>query len=276
MLTTPKRWLFFTAGLGSLEFEASANRLTNQAKSFDVFDTVKAFTTSEVKQLCPRLTTWYLDEDLAQIKGFGWYTWKSKLADLVVREQILGEFDGYMYLDSGCEMFLSRFSKKRLQEMMSHAITNDATLFTIPTPEIWHTKRDIFNHFDNAPIFQRTDQIQSGSWLIGNSEKGKGLVRRWEELAAISPSMTDESPSLKGEFEEFKVHRYDQAIFSMVSKELRILPTTSIIPGSNQSWRYFLRAFFFPFWWARNRKGETVIPRMLMFAGKLTIGLPRK
>lgn len=275
MLTPPQRWLFFTAGLGSDDFEASAVRLVDQASSFKLFDTVKAFTTEEVKTLCPRLTEWYSEEELSGIKGFGWYTWKSKLADLVIREHLLGEFDGYVYLDSGCEFFLSGFSKRRLQTMMMSASKNHATLFTIPTPEIWHTKNAVLEIFGNSDAFVRTDQFQSGSWLITNSDVGKGLVKRWEEIASISPNMTDESPSLNGENIDFKVHRYDQAIFSMVCKELGLLPSKYVVPGSNQSWRYYIRAFFYPFWWARNRTGESIVPKFLRTLGRLTAGVSR-
>ena len=275
MLTPPQRWLFFTAGLGSDDFESSALRLVNQARSFELFDTVKAFTTEEVKLLCPRLTEWYSEEELPELKGFGWYTWKSKLADLVVREHLLGEFDGYLYLDAGCEFFLSGFSKRRLQSMMLNASQNNTTLFTIPTPEIWHTKNAVLQIFEGSEAFVRTDQFQSGSWLITNSDVGKELVKRWEEIASISPIMTDESPSLDGENIDFRVHRYDQAIFSMVCKDLGLRPTKYVIPGSNQSLKYFVRAYFYPFWWARNRTGQSIIPNFLRTLGRLTAGVSR-
>lgn len=271
MSDKPHRWLFFTAGLGSDDFEASAKRLAEQANSFGIFETVKAFTTDEVKSLCPRLSQWYVEEDLANIKGFGWYTWKSKLADLIIREELLGKFDGYMYLDSGCELFLSGFSKNRLKAMMESAITNDATLFTIPTPEIWHTKKNVLDLFEESQEHAQTYQFQSGSWLVSNSAKCKQLVKRWEEIAKISPEMTDETLSKGGENSDYKVHRYDQAIFSMVCKEIGFQSSNYVIPGSNQSAKYLLRAFFYPFWWARNRTGTTVIPSFMTTLGRFSL-----
>ncbi len=275
-MSESQRWLFFTAGIGTPEYESSAERLVTQAKSFNLFHTVKAFSTSEVNELCPRLEEWYSPEDLAGIKGYGWYTWKSKLADLVVREEILGSFDGYMYLDSGCEFFLSRMSKRRLESMMENALINQATLFTIPTPEIWHTKKDLLDLFQYSENECKTNQFQSGSWLLSNSEKSKELVRRWEETASLGPHMTDESPSRNGEYQEFKVHRYDQAIFSLVCKNLELEPSHHVVPGSNQSWKYFIRAFSYPFWWARNRTGQTVIPNFMRKLGRLSVGSPRQ
>lgn len=271
MSAREKRWLFFTAGLGTAEFESSAFRLASQAASFKIFDTVKVFTTDEVMLLCSRLSEWYPEQDLSEIKGFGWYTWKSKLADLVVRDQILGRYDGYMYLDSGCEMFLSVLSKRRLIRMMEQAGATGATLFTIPTPEVWHTKKDVLELFMNADVFALSNQFQSGSWLLNDSETSKSLVNRWESLAAISPQMTDESLSKSGEYPEFRVHRYDQAIFSMVCKELGLSPSKHVIPGSTQSWKYLTRAFSYPFWWSRNRTGGSVVPRFMMEIGKFSL-----
>ena len=275
-MSKKNKWLFFTAGLGSPDFEASATRLVEQAASFELFDTVKAFTTEEVLELCPRLTKWYGVESLTQIKGYGWYTWKPTLADLVIRQKMLGEFDGFMYLDSGCEMFLSSMSKKRLASMMDNAISHGATLFAIPTPEIWHSKNDLLKIYNCTDDQILSNQFQSGSWLLSNSENSLRLVQKWEEVASKGPHMTDESPSVSGENVDFKVHRYDQAIFSLTCKELGFSPSRHKIPGSNQSYKYLIRAFTYPFWWSRNRYGKSVIPKFLVTLGKISLWGCRK
>jgi hypothetical protein len=270
-MSNESKWLFFTVGLGSRDFEESAQRLASQASTLNLFSEVKAFTTSEVIELCPRLSTWYSIKDLPNIKGFGWYTWKSKIADLVVREKILGDFDGYMYLDSGCEIFPSYFSKKRLQSMMSFALSNGATLFTIPTPEVWHTKKDVLSYFPNYESNLWSNQIQSGSWLLKSGEVSSQLTKKWEEIAAMSPEMTNEDVSRGGELPDFKVHRYDQSIFSLVCKDMSLKVSNHVIPGSNQSVKYLIRAFSYPFWWSRNRTGTSVVPVYIRNLGLFTL-----
>jgi hypothetical protein len=263
------KWLFFTAGLGSSNFKAAAKRLASQAESFHVFSKIKVFEEAEVLECCPRLLDWYSKEDLANIKGYGWYSWKSKLADLVIREELLGEFDGYFYLDAGCEMYNSVLSRGRLFRYLEHAQKYNATLFSIPTPEFWFTKRKVLEAFSGWESHALTPQLQSGSWFFGNSVTSKNVVKLWDSIASKGPFMTDESLSEPCEFPGFKVHRYDQSIFSMACKTLNLTSLKETPPGSNTSLSYYVRALSYPFWWSRNRTGLSSIPPTLQLFSKV-------
>ena len=83
--------------------------------------------------------------------------------------------------------------------------------------------------------------------------------------------MTDESPSILPESQDFIIHRYDQSIFSLLAKSLGYTPITDTPPGQTNSFRGKMRAFFFPFWWARNRTGQSIIPKFMQIAGRLTL-----
>jgi hypothetical protein len=264
--------LFFTIGVGGPEFEAAADRLAKKMAEFDVFSEIRVLKTAEVMSLCPRLSSWYSKEELFSTKGFGWYTWKSKIADLVVREKYFGRFDGYFYLDAGCEGYLSIASKIRLISFCNYAEARGATLFSIPTPEIWHSKRFLLDFLEVSEKDLHTPQFQSGSWFLSECRTSELLVQKWEAIMSMGPQFSDESSSPNGEYSEFKVHRYDQPVFSIICKSLGFESLGKIPPGSVPSLKYYVRAFSYPFWWARNRSGETLVPRFLSFIGRLSLG----
>jgi len=263
-------WLFFTIGVGDKNFESAANRLARQMDEFGIFAKVHVFKTDEILRLCPTLKVWYTFEELEQTKGFGWYVWKSKIADLVVREKILGTYKGYVYLDAGCEGYFSILSKMRLKKFIRNAEKNEGSVFSIPTPEVWHSKRAVLEALNIDTTMRLSYQIQSGSWFLLDGVKSSQIVQQWNELMKISPKMSDESVSDGGEYEDFRVHRYDQPAFSLICKRNGLSALKFTPPGSVTSILYYIRAFSYPFWWSRNRSGISQIPKFLYFLGKLS------
>jgi hypothetical protein len=262
--------LFLTAGVGGSMFEQAADRLINQASHFGIFTRLHAVKESELVEICPRLLDWFSITELRSTKGFGWYTWKATLAYEGIVTKRWGEFDLVMYLDAGCEMFRSSFSQKRLMSYLDHAYQKGNTLFSIETPEMEYTKRDLFEYFPNLDANDRSSQFQSGSWILRRDASAE-FVSLWESFSKKGLHMTDESPSILPESQDFIIHRYDQSIFSLLAKSLGYTPITDTPPGQTNSFRGKMRAFFFPFWWARNRTGQSIIPKFMQIAGRLTL-----
>ncbi len=261
--------LFITAGLGGKSFENAADRLVQQASSFGLFTRLHAVKEEEVFEICPRILDWFDKKQLPSIKGFGWYTWKASIAYHAIVEKRWGDFDLVMYLDAGCEMFKSKQSERRLGCYIESAMRDGRTLFSISTPEREFTKRDLFDFFPTLTPYDDTPQFQSGSWIL-KSDENQGFVDRWETLSALGAFMTDESPSRVLENPHFKVHRYDQSIFSLLAKSLGYSANSDLPPGAATSLRSKCRGFFYPFWWTRNRTGDTIIPRPMYWLGQLS------
>ncbi len=264
-----KRWLFITAGLGSENFQDAALRLVKQAESFEVFDHCHAVLNDEILDICPKIADWHSWDELMNLKGFGWYVWKSSIG-LAALQGRWGDFDGVMYLDSGCEMFLSGASRKRLLKYIENAELNGATLFTIPTPEYLFTKRLLFESFELTDEMKNSNQFQSGSWLMYGA-KGKEILQVWNDYVWKNPYFTDESQSPNGEDARFIINRYDQSVFSLVVKILGHESIREMPPGGNVRFRAKIRGFIFPFWWSRNRNGSSTIPRYFRIIGILTL-----
>jgi hypothetical protein len=261
--------LFLTAGLGGKSFEEAADRLIVQASSFGFFTHLHAIKEEEIFQICPRILDWYKKDDLPGVKGFGWYTWKATIAHQAIVAKRWGNFDLVMYLDAGCEMFNSKQSARRLRKYIDFAMEQGRTLFSIPTPEREYTKRDLFEYFPSLSPEDATPQFQSGSWIL-KIDSNQHFAEQWEILSSIGVFMTDESLSQISESDDFKVHRYDQSIFSLLAKSLGFKSVLDVPPGAASSVRAKLRGFFHPFWWTRNRTGVSMIPRFMITAGKIS------
>jgi hypothetical protein len=261
--------LFLTAGLGGKSFEDAADRLVAQASSFDFFTHLHSIKEEEIFQICPRILDWYKKEQLPDVKGFGWYTWKATIAHQAIVAKRWGDFDLVMYLDAGCEMFNSKQSAKRLRKYIDLALEEGRTLFSIPTPEREYTKRDLFEYFPSLSPEDVTPQFQSGSWIL-KFDSNQHFAEQWEFLSSIGIFMTDESPSEISENPYFKVHRYDQSIFSLIAKSSGYRSVSDVPPGAADSFRAKVRGFFYPFWWTRNRSGVSMIPKLMIGLGKIS------
>ena len=262
-------WIFITAGVGSKDFEEAADRLAQTVDSFQLFDKIQVFKSSDVDFYAPEIVSWYSKEELAGLKGYGWYIWKSRFAKVVV-EKDFENSDGIMYLDAGCEAYLSVFSKKRLKKYMKIAERSGSCLFRIPTPERLYTKQLLLDRFSSSAKNLDEFQFQSGSWLF-TGKMAKEFLKSWDEIVWEDKRFTDESVSPGGEIEGFICNRYDQAVFSMVARSLSLSACGDVPPGDLSRFNTRARLFFYPFAWARNRQGSSLVSKRMQLIGEISL-----
>jgi|LakMenEpi03Aug12_release.lakeMendotaPanAssembly.Ray.scaffolds.fasta_scaffold357879_2 hypothetical protein len=262
-------WTFITAGVGSQDFEEAADRLAQTIDSFQLFDKIQVFKSSDVELYAPEIVSWYSKEELAGLKGYGWYIWKSRFAKVVVEDDFENS-DGIMYLDAGCEAYLSVFSKKRLKKYMKIAERSGSCLFRIPTPERLYTKQLLLDRFSTVAKNLDEFQFQSGSWLF-TGKVAKEFLKNWDEVVWEDKRFTDESISPSGEIEGFVCNRYDQAVFSMVARSLSLSACGDVPPGDLSGFKPRARLFFYPFAWARNRQGVSLVSKRMKLIGEISL-----
>jgi hypothetical protein len=261
--------IFITAGVGGSNFEDAADRLTSTISKFGVFDSIQIFKTPDVEKYAPEILDWYQPEQLKALKGYGWYVWKSRFAKHIISRDF-EDSDIIMYLDAGCEAFLSAFSKKRLLRYVDIARKDGACLFKIPTPEWQYTKKLVLDRFQGSVKVLDGYQFQSGSWLM-RGEVARKFIEMWDSIVWEDQRFTDESPSPDGERLDFVCNRYDQAIFSMVARTFSLNDCGDIPPGDISGIKPRVRLFLYPFAWARNRTGQSLITPGMLLLGKLSI-----
>jgi hypothetical protein len=262
-------WLFITAGVGDKNFELAADRLASQVSKFNFFDRIKIFNNEDVYKYCPQILDWYSEEQLFKSRGFGGYAWKSRFGKLAMEGEF-GNFDGVMYLDAGCEVFHSYFSERKLFSYINKAEKTGVCLFKSGTPELAYTKKLVLDRFASYNLKIDEYQFQTGSWLV-SGELGLNLLKLWDQIIWENPDYTNNSISPSGENKNFIDSRPEQGVFSMSVRKLGLDSSDKMPPGDLSTFRSKIKLFLFPFAWARNRTGETLVPKYMVVLGKFSL-----
>ena len=247
--------LFITAAFGSNEILKAAERLESQAKATNIFTRTLIVTESDLKDICPHLFKWYSHEELNASTGFGFFAWKSAVADAAM-SGYWGDFSSVTYLDAGCEIVPGPRSRRMLKDLISLAQEKGVVAFNSGCPEWQYTKSFVWKYFENISKFDESDQLMGGVWIL-SGKIGKKAAVTWNSLVAQSPEMTNnyckDSPL------GFIAPRHDQSIFSLVVKSLNIKPLKVKPPFPRKSLISRVYALRFPIWAARNRTSATTI-----------------
>ncbi|MBL8330549.1 MAG: hypothetical protein JNJ71_17055 [Rubrivivax sp.] len=209
---------FLTFGDGSCAYRFAARRLAAQAISTKVFNLVEYYTLFGLRRELPE--SWRQHRAFitspSNRRGLGYWLWKVML----IQHKLSKLDDGniLVYCDAGCEL------NPRLANEFTKALPSlneDLTVFRgVFDDNVWRvcqwtngytiSKLDPENEFLNKP------QIAAGVLFIKACPATKKLTSEWLRLALL-----DEYSMLvdrKGEYEtpQFKDHRHDQAILSIL------------------------------------------------------------
>lgn len=155
-------------------------------------------------------------------RGFGYWLWKSWLI-LKVMERIPDNHI-VLYLDVGCQINTKAID--RFWQYCKIALEQDICCFHIPGffEHQW-TKADtasrILDTHDHA--LMHTNQVIATTAFFLNNHKIRNFVRSWYEVACESnyQFLTDQI-SVVDNHKDFKEHRHDQSIFSLLIKKHKI------------------------------------------------------
>jgi hypothetical protein len=268
------RWILLTAGFGSEDMQGAALRVRAQAQSLKLFSNVIAFTNHDLSKCCPRMVSRYGDYLNSSHKGFGYFAWKVELVQSAF-SGAFGPCDGVVWVDAGCEVYKSVWTRLRLKSWMKSAEKTGTFVYSLDTPEQDFTKRALFALFPNLDSADRSPQFQA-TWFMLHGEVGKSIADEWMEIASSNISTLDLSQSPEGEVETFVEHRFDQSILSLILKSRMISENTYKQAGGFSGIKSQTRAFLFhPIWTSRNRSGKTIQNKSLRLLGNLSFFLNR-
>ena len=251
------RWAFVTAAFGDREMIQAGIRLSNQAKSFGLFNEIYSFTESDLEVWAPCTKFKYQEFLNKDHKGFGYFSWKPELVMNVLRSDL--NFEGVLWADAGCELFYSPWTKKRLIQLLEKASTEGYVSYTLNTPEYRYTKSDLFDYFKTNEQDRQSSQFQATFFSLSGS-KGREIAEIWFEASISGIKNLDLSTSSNGESKEFVEHRFDQSTFSLSLKSLGLKPNICAPSGGITTIGSAFRSFFHPVWTCRNRTGISEIP----------------
>jgi len=264
-------WVFITVGAGNKQFEEAARRLATQARRSHLFSKTLSIDTKLLLELVPDLQERLKTATGEESPGFGFYSWKSRIAKLAI-DGCFGSFEGIVLVDAGCEFFLSARSQKILFKYQVVAKNQGVGAFQISTPECRLTKRSLFQYFPSLSADDSSAQFQSGILLI-DIRRGREIIETWDRLVWENVKNVDDTLDI--ERKDFYAHRHDQSVLSLVLKDFGVKALRPNPPGMVFGLSNSLKANSFPIWWSRNRTGLTSIPSYLQIFGNFTYFVSR-
>ena len=147
-------------------------------------------------------------------RGAGYWTWKPRLfIDVMSKEK---DDDIILWSDAGCSVNFD--GVKRLHEWIDMCDFYGTLGFQMEHIERVWTKRSLskFMNCDNEEIMN-TGQIMATIFLLKNDAKTFKMVNEWYEIARHRWTI-DDSPSIIENYSDFKEHRHDQSIWSLLRK----------------------------------------------------------
>lgn len=263
------KWLLVTAGF-SPELHGAALRIESQALNMQLFDTL-VIDKKTLNLLCPEYFKRYEHILISGSPGFGYYGWKPAIIDAVLNSKS-SKYDGIIWVDAGCEIFPSLWTRFRLKLWMRSAKKQGFWGFNLKTPERLFTKKKLFEYFPSISTFDESPQVQA-TFLILHGDNGKAIAKKWNSVALTDLSVLDFSRSEQGEDIDFIEHRCDQSIFSLIIKSMGLKPSNLKPKPGQVGLRAIISAASHPIWTSRNRSSITVVPNWLNFFGPVLLNM---
>ncbi len=192
-------------------------------------------------------------------RGYGLWTWKPHVIAEVLAELQPGEL--LVYCDAGCS--LNAEGAPRLEEYLNLAADHPAGLlaFSLDGQAREWIKRQTLSAFgcDTAEFCSRP-MIMAGVLVLRSGPVVRDFVTEWAARMA-DLSLVDDSPSPGGEHQEFRAHRHDQSIFTILAHQRGVatIRDETWWPGEWDSKRAFpiharrwRQRLPWPQWWMRH------------------------
>lgn len=209
--------IFLTFGGGSIDYNNAAQRITRQAKSFNMFDCFLTYTENDLKN---DKYFWNKHSDfiLKNKRGYGYWIWKPYLI-MKTLEKMKND-DILFYIDCGCELDI-KYKNKMYYYFKN--VDKDLIVGTLTSHnEKDYVKKDLLIFLDmyNKNILNST-QRQAGILLLKKTDSVYNLVKEWYKISCIYKYLDDSTSKNKND-NTFDGHRHDQAIFSLLTKKYNI------------------------------------------------------
>ena len=209
--------VFITFGGGKAGYFAAVDRISRQARSFDLFDEVHGWTHATLRTRYPQEYAEHEKLMRESRRGFGFWWWKPFI---VMKElEAMDDGDILVYSDAGSE--LNIHGKEKMMHYLDRARTEGCLFFAT-----WH-KEKTWNKMDTLALFgfqdnddvKNSPQIESGNFIIKKSPKMLELMTQWNEIHhSENHHHADNSASRLPNDPTFREHRHDQSILSLIVK----------------------------------------------------------
>lgn len=152
-------------------------------------------------------------------RGYSYWSWKP----YIVKEMLnkLDDGDILVYSDAGTQWHVS--GKQRFEEYIA-MLNETMPILTFQQPFLikdW-TKGDVFNHIcpNNWQEYAMQLQIWAGAFLVKKQNESVELFEKWYDIVKNHKDLITDKKSVVPNLKGFIEHRHDQAIFSLLIREI--------------------------------------------------------
>lgn len=202
-------------------YGGSLARIRREAVAVGMFRSIAAV---DDRGLGPDYWRVHADTVRRHRRGFGLWTWKP----YVVRRSLeaLPQGDLLLYCDAGCS--LNAEGRSRLEEYLALAADDAAGVMAFSldgTVGQWTKRAALVACGVDTPAMRRREMISATCLVLRAGPAALDLVREWEGRMA-DLTIVDDAPSAGGEHPEFRAHRHDQSLFTLLAhgRGLRPIP----------------------------------------------------
>ena len=223
----------YLCSFASPSLNLSVTRFQNQAEKLNVYKDIKIFRANDLPlKLINRIKRYKYP--IKKMRLFGYALWKP----YIIKKYFESIPDGSIlqYSDIGCHF--NPNGVKRLKEYFKYCDKNNMLVFQYRLPnwnkfkhykfqeyfEYEYTKSDTFHKMKiskkNKKIFH-TPQIWSGCIFFKKNKLSKKLLIEWNYFSNLD-KLIDDTNSKRENHVNFKEHRHDQSILSIICKKKNI------------------------------------------------------
>ena len=193
-------------------YGGSLERIRREAVAMDRFQTIQ---TVDDRGLGSDYWRVHADTVRRHRRGFGLWTWKPYVVRRLL--EALPEGDTLVYCDAGCS--LNPEGRSRLEDYLELAADDTAGVlaFSLDGKVGAWTKHATLTAFAaDTPGMRQREMVMATCFVMRSGPATLELVREWEGRMA-DLTIVDDSPSPQGEHPEFRAHRHDQSIFTLLA-----------------------------------------------------------
>ncbi len=259
----------FLCSFASPDLSRSKSRFIKQANQMKIYKNIKIFEFKDLENFKKEQIKNFLKEGKKRLYGYA--SWKPHIIksylDDIPKNSIV------QYSDIGCHFNANGIS--RLIEYIKICKKKNILTFQYKKPkfkafskfnyqeyfEYEYTKSDLWRYLNikNGSKFLKNQQILSGIIFFKNNQFTRNLLEKWCECSNIN-HLIDDSQSKFKNHPNFKEHRHDQSIFSLLCKKKGVFSLSAsecewAVFNNKRTWKHLLR---FPIHAKRDKKYNLV------------------
>lgn len=197
---------------GDRNFHNSKKALCNEAYEFGF----RKFLVSSPENLDQEFLVKHREFFDRSPRGAGYWLWKPYIVNEGFKLINYGEF--LLYADAGCTVNLA--ARNRFMQWIQMADIHGSLSFQMCHLEKHWTKMNLsrFMNCQDDKILN-TGQLIATTFLLKKTEENVKMIEEWLKLCELEWSIDDSSSDISND-KDFREHRHDQSVFSLLRKRM--------------------------------------------------------